>query len=255
MTIIANCNYLPDVTIFLFFSFSQNDTIGFLMNTEDNSDIESSSDEDEFDLAMPPPIEKGNAETEMGCDASDDMNDGLVHHFPRRLLNSTCDSSLLDKENKQKSVQRTQPPNKKSRKSAARNWKKGIDLQPTLKLSEASIVPEEWKKIIKSPIVVFKAMFSDDLVLCVTIQTSLYALQHGKGNLKILEGKIRTFIAVLLLSGYYIVPYRNLYWANAPDTHNEAVSYAISRNRFREIPSNFHLADNTEITEDRYYKI
>ena len=52
MTIIANCNYLPDVTIFLFFSFSQNDTIGFFMNTEDNSDIESSSDEDEFDLAM-----------------------------------------------------------------------------------------------------------------------------------------------------------------------------------------------------------
>ena len=84
---------MPDVTIFLFFSFSQNDTIGFFMNTEDNSDIESSSDEDEFDLAMPPPIEKGNAETDMGCDASDDMNDGLVQHFPRRLLNSTCGST------------------------------------------------------------------------------------------------------------------------------------------------------------------
>ena len=124
MTIIANCNYLPDVTIFLFFSFSQNDTIGFLMNTEDNSDIESSADEDEFDLAMPPPIEKGNAETEMGCDASDDMNDGLVHHFPRRLLNSTCDSSLLDKGNKQKSVQPTQPPNKNNKNIRCKNLEK-----------------------------------------------------------------------------------------------------------------------------------
>ena len=61
----------------------------------------------------------------MDSDVSDDMNDGLVHHLPRRLLNLTCDSSLLDKGNKQKSVQCTQPPNKKSRKSVARNWKKG----------------------------------------------------------------------------------------------------------------------------------
>ena len=74
------------------------------MNTDNNSDIDSSSDEDDMD-----------------SDASDDMNDGPVHHLPRRLLNSTCDSSLLDKGNKQKSVQRTQPPNKKSIKLATKN--------------------------------------------------------------------------------------------------------------------------------------
>ena len=105
-------------------------------------------------------------------------------------------------------------------------------MQPTLKISEASAVPEKWKEIIKSPIDAFKAMFSDDLVLHVTNQTNLYAVQHGKGNLNILENEIRTFIAVLLLLGYYKVPYRDLYWADAPDTHNEAVSCAMSRNRF-----------------------
>ena len=129
------------------------------MNTEDNSDIESSSDEDDHDLAMLLPIEKANAETDMDSDASDDMDDGLIHHLPRRLLNSTCDSSLLNKRNKQKSVQRIQPPNKKSRKSAARNWKNGTDLQPTLEISEASAVPEEWKEIIKSPIMRSKLCF------------------------------------------------------------------------------------------------
>ena len=107
------------------------------MNSEDNSEIESSSDEGDHDLAMLPPIEIANAEM------NDDMNDGLAHHLPRRLLNSTCDSSLLGKGNKQKSVQRTQLPNKKSRKPAARNRKKGTDLQPTLKLSEVSAAPEE----------------------------------------------------------------------------------------------------------------
>ena len=35
----ANFSYLPDIT-FLFFSFSVNDATDFLMNTEDNSDIE-----------------------------------------------------------------------------------------------------------------------------------------------------------------------------------------------------------------------
>ena len=177
---------------------------------------------------MLPPIEKANAETDMDSDASDDMNDGLVYHLPRRLLNSTCDSSLLGKGIKQKSVQRTQPLNKKSRKLAARNWKKGTDL----KLSEASAVPEEWKEIIKPPIDPFKAMFSDDLVLHMTNQTNLHAVQHGEGNLNILEDEIRTFIAVLLLSGYRKVPYRDLYWADVPDTHNEAVSCTMSRNRF-----------------------
>ena len=71
---------MPDVT-FLFFRFSLNDAIDFLMNTEDNNDIESSLDEDGHDLAMLPSIEKANAETDMDRDASDDMNNGLVHHF------------------------------------------------------------------------------------------------------------------------------------------------------------------------------
>ena len=75
---------MPDVT-FLFFSFSLNDAIDFLMNTEHNSAIESSSDEEDHDLAMLPPIEKTNAETDMDSDASDDMNDSLVQHLSRRL--------------------------------------------------------------------------------------------------------------------------------------------------------------------------
>ena len=98
------------------------------------------------------------------------MHQMIWMNLPRYLLNSTCNPSLLDERNKQKSVQRTQPPNKKLRKSAARNWKKDTDLQRTLKLSEASAVPEEWKEIIKSPIGAFKSMFSHDLALHMTNQ-------------------------------------------------------------------------------------
>ena len=47
------------------------------MNTEDESDIASSSDEDQHKLAMLPPIENENAETDMDSHISDDKNDGL----------------------------------------------------------------------------------------------------------------------------------------------------------------------------------
>ena len=156
---------------------------------------------------MLPPNEKSNAETYMDSNASDDLDDGLVHHLLRCLLNSSCELSLLDKGNKQKSVERTQLPNKKSRKSGARNCKKSTDLLPILKLLEAIAVLEEWNEINKSPNDVFKAMFSDGLVFRVTNQTSLYAVQYGKCNWNILEDEVRTFIAVLLLSGYCKVPY------------------------------------------------
>ena len=97
-------------------------------------------------MALPPPIEKVNAETDMDSNASYDINDGLVHHLPRHLLNSKCDSSLLDKGTKQKSVQRTQTLNKKSRKSSARNWKKGTDLQPTLNYEKKVLYWKNGKK-------------------------------------------------------------------------------------------------------------
>ena len=135
-------NIFP-MSLFCFFNFLLNDAIDFLMNTEDNSDIESSSDEDNHYLALLPPIEKVSALTDMESDATDDVNNGPVHQLPRRLLNSTCDSSLFDIGKKQKFVKRTQPPNKKSRKPATINWKKDTDLQPSLKLSKASTVPEE----------------------------------------------------------------------------------------------------------------
>ena len=80
-------------------------------------------------------------------------------------------------------------------------------------------------------------------------------MEHGKGNFNILEEEIRTFIALLLLSGYCKVPYQDLYWADTPDTHNKAASYLMSRNRFRKVLPNFHLADGTQITENIYCRV
>ena len=48
---------------------------------------------------------------------------------------------------------------------------------------------------------------------------------------------------------------RDLYWTASPDINNESVARAMIRNRFREIFSNLHIADNTCLNDDRYYKV
>ena len=44
---------------------------------------------------MFPPVERHDAVTDCDSDASDNMIDGLVHHLPRRLLNSQCVTNML----------------------------------------------------------------------------------------------------------------------------------------------------------------
>ena len=144
---------------FLFFSFLLNGAFDLLKNIEDNSDIESSSDEEDHDLNILPPTEKTNAETNMENYASVDINDGLVHHLTRGLLNLTYYLSMPHKGNKQKSVQHTQPPSQISRKLGSRNGEKDTDLQPTFKSMEASAVLEGWEEIIKAPIHAFRTIF------------------------------------------------------------------------------------------------
>ena len=101
----------------------------------------------------------------------------------------------------------------------------------------------------KSPLDCFYSMFSPDLLTYITSQTNLYASQHDQ-TLNADESEIRTAIAIILLSGYCKMLYRELYWTVSPDMHNVAVANAMSQNRFRDIFSNLHLANNAEINAD-----
>jgi len=78
--------------------------------------------------------------------------------------------------------------------------------------------------------------------------TNLYA-QREKGNHGFSTDitEMRLFLAMLLLSGYAVLPRRKMYWENADDVFNKAMSDAMLRNRFEEILSVFHLADNQQL--------
>ena len=178
-------------------------------------------------------------------------------------MNSICSTNILSYNSKlshqsEQESQHEAPPTKKlkKKKKIIRRWKKNFPLNnPNVVLSNSvPAISEQTKENLKNPLDTFNAMISCDIITHITHQTNLYASQKGK-NLNCDESEVITVIAIILLSGYCKVPCRDLYWSGSPDTHNEAVSNAMSRNRFREIFSCLHLANNDEINEDRYYKV
>ena len=117
---------------------------------------------------------------------------------------------------------------RKTSKRAARKWKKQFLLtNAKVKLSGSISIPQLTRDTVKSPLDCFYSMFSADLLFYIISQTNLYAFQHGQ-TLNAAESEIRTVIAIILLSGYCKVPYRELYWTVSPDTHNVAVANAMS---------------------------
>lgn len=100
-------------------------------------------------------------------------------------------------------------------------------------------------------------LFFDDEVIDVLVENSVkYAGQSGNHTFEIDNEEMKRFLAILLLSGYTVVPRRRMYWSQQPDVHNEAVSKAMSRNRFDEILHFFHPANNEDLpVADKFGKV
>ncbi len=87
-------------------------------------------------------------------------------------------------------------------------------------------------------------------------QTVNYAVQNGKHSFTLTSDEMKTFIGILLVSGYCCVPRRRLYWQRQPDVYNELIANSMRRDRFDEIMKYFHAADNTNLPKnDKYGKV
>ena len=143
--------------------------------------------------------------------------------------------------------------NEKKKKKERKSEK--ADIASAHHIADPNELPAELSDSIKTPFNAFWNNYSDDLLDIITTQTKIYANQHKGLNPPATSEEIKVVISILLLPGYCRVPYRKLYWSTSPDTHNESVSKAISRNRFREIFSNLHIWDNTDIDDDCCHKV
>lgn len=108
-----------------------------------------------------------------------------------------------------------------------------------------------------SPASYFELFWDDDVLRNLQYFSKLYACQKDPtSSFDVNIDELRVVVAILLISGYNMVPRRRLYWSSEQDVRNDMIASAMSRNRFDEILSNLHCADNTDLqSDDRFSKV
>ena len=108
-----------------------------------------------------------------------------------------------------------------------------------------------------SPYQVWKNLFSEDILEHIAFQTNLYSNRdQNNPHFMVSTKEMRSFLGVLLLTGYHSLPEEHHYWSTQPDLGVPAVYNTISRNRYHEIKRYLHFADNQRLTEgDKMSKI
>ena len=87
-------------------------------------------------------------------------------------------------------------------------------------------------------------------------ETEKYSSQKGNHTLNFDEQQLRSFIAMLILSGYISLPRCSMYWEMTKNSHNSFVTALFTRNRFNEILKDLHLTDNDNIdNSDKFTKV
>lgn len=229
-------------------------------------------------IAICPPEEPPDAETDKDSDLSDEEALGDIDHLPARILRSQVAVRYFEEDTADDihiiqnvdQIQVSEPStssNKKGRPQISKRkqltpltWKPdAIDLSSEIPQHECEYRPtaEDFlKENVKSPTEAFRAYFSAAMLHHIVTETNRYAMQKLTHNLNATAEEIMTFIGVMLLSGYHPLPYRRLYWKQDPDVHVILVSDAIRRNRFDELMRFIHLADNQgNDGTDKMYKV
>ncbi|XP_060801114.1 piggyBac transposable element-derived protein 3-like [Amyelois transitella] len=108
-----------------------------------------------------------------------------------------------------------------------------------------------------NPVAIFEKMFDNEIISMIIQNSKLYSAQKNKHDFDITEEQLKTFLGILLLTGYHTLPRERLYWSLDEDCNVPIVSKAMTRNRFLEIKKFLHFCDNEVAAEtsDKMFKI
>ena len=93
----------------------------------------------------------------------------------------------------------------------------------------------------------FEVFFDEEVIGMMVEYTILYPRSKGNQSFSVTADEIRAFLGVMLVSGYSPAPWHYLYWSHDPDVKNNAISTAMTRDRFVEIMKYLHLSDNAKL--------
>ena len=97
---------------------------------------------------------------------------------------------------------------------------------------------------------------TDKLIDHICKETNAYAAQKGNYTFKIEPNELKSFLAVLLLSGYIPYPRLSMCWEMSSDSRNTIVASLFTRNRFLHVLQYLHLADNNNFNpSDKFSKV
>lgn len=92
----------------------------------------------------------------------------------------------------------------------------------------------------------FEKFFDESLLKHICDQSELYAVGLNKPNPNITVDELRTFIGILIISGYnYHTSYKAM-WSHDEDIRNELVINSMRKNRFEDIYRFLHFEDNSK---------
>lgn len=104
---------------------------------------------------------------------------------------------------------------------------------------------------------VFEKIVDDSFIDFIVTETNRYAaVDKNDHTFSTNRDEIRTFIAILIMSGYHTLPQQDLYWSVSPDLSIDIVRNAMSRDRFRLLKKYFHVCNNQQVVPgDKSFKV
>ncbi|KAJ8913353.1 hypothetical protein NQ315_008743 [Exocentrus adspersus] len=137
-------------------------------------------------------------------------------------------------------------------------WQKKEYTYVRLPKSQEDISMQHLKDVLegKSPLEIF-FMFFDDELLSMIVDFSLeYARENNRQDFTFSAADLKKFLGILILSGYHVLPQADFYWSKDEDKGVQIIRSCMSRNKFRSIKRNLHLASNAALDRnDKFSKL
>ena len=106
------------------------------------------------------------------------------------------------------------------------------------------------------PYQMFEKFFTIEEIERICEESNKYAQSKGNHVFKMTPERLRSFIAILLLSGYIPMPRQDMYWQMRDDSYNRLISNIMTKNEYEVTKQYLHLADNDRLDKaDKFAKV
>lgn len=103
---------------------------------------------------------------------------------------------------------------------------------------------------------IFLELFDENLFTHIVKQSNIYAHQSNNHDFHLTVRDLKSFIGILILSGYHRLPRQYMYWESASDSGVTLIKNSMSYKKFKLIKKFIHFNDNLKVDiNDKVFKV